>query len=153
MTTSDKFATPVPSDEQAIRFFREIKNELGIPCSQKMVSVVRCILSQLRKSLTHEQTSILLQKLPDTFQLLLVSDWRYDEKETTLRHLDELADRVYTQTDGGNRKFFSTEIEALNTVLHVFKKLDKFFGLFEFNVLHYTITEEIKQAAELEDAA
>lgn len=150
MTTLANLATP---EEQAVRFFREIKNELGIPSTQKMVAVVHCILSQLRKSLSHEQTSTLVQKLPDTFQLLLVSDWRYDEREASLNHLDELADRVYIHSKKRDKKLFSTEIEALNTILHVFKKLDKFFGLFAFNVLHYTITEEIKQAAELEDAA
>jgi hypothetical protein len=48
---------------------------------------------------------------------------------------------------------FSTEIEALGTVLLVIKKLDKFFGLLTFNILRYTITEEIKQAAAMEDAA
>lgn len=143
-------------EEQSVRFFREIKNELGVPCTHKMVTIVRCILGQLRKTLSHEQASTLLQKLPGTFQLLMVTDWRYDEydeQEKPVRHLDELADRVYTQTDTHDKKLFSTEIEALNTVLHVFKKLDKFFGLFGFNVLQYTITEEIKQAAKLEDAA
>lgn len=150
MTTLANLATP---EEQAVRFFREIKKELGIPSTQKMVTVVRCILGQLRNSLSHEQTSTLVQKLPEPFQFLLISGWRYDEGSTALKHLDELADRVYLHAREGDKKLFSTEIEALNTVLHVFKKLDKFFGLFAFNILHYTITEEIKQAAELEDAA
>jgi uncharacterized protein (DUF2267 family) len=149
MTSIARLLTP---EEQAVRFFKEVKNELGIDSTQKIVTVVRCVLSQLRKSLTHEQASLFIRQMPDIFQLLLVSGWKYEEKESSVKHLDELADNVYRQTLN-EKRLFSTEIEALNTVLLVLKKLDKFFGLFGFNVLRYTITEEIKQAAAMEDAA
>lgn len=150
MTTFAKLVTP---EEQAVRFFKEVKNELGIDSTQKIVTVVRCVLSQLRKSLTHDQASQLIRKLPDTFQLLLISGWRYDEKEGSIKHLDELADQVYKQTLAREKRLFSSEIDALNTVLRVIKKLDKFFGLLGLNLLRYTMTEEIKQAAAMEDAA
>lgn len=150
MTTFARLVTP---EEQAVRFFKEIKNELGIDSTRKIVTVVRCVLTQLRKSLTHEQASQLIAKMPDLFQLLLISGWKYEEKEASINHLDELADHVYKQTLTQEKKLFSTEIEALNTVLLVIKKLDKFFGLLGFNVLRYTITEEVKQAAAMEDAA
>lgn len=150
MTTIARLVTP---EEQAIRFFREVKNELGIDSTRKIVSVVRCVLSQLRNSLSHDQVEVLIRKMPDIFQLLLISNWRYEEKEVSVTHLDELADNVYRYTLSQEKKLFSTEIEALNTVILVIKKLDKFFGLLGFNVLRYTITQEIKQAAEMEDAA
>ena len=150
MTTLTK---PVTPEELAARFFKEVKNELGIQSTQKIVTVVRCVLSQLRKSLTHDQASQLIRKMPDIFQLLLVSGWKYEERGASVRHLDELADNVYKQTFLREKKLFSTEIEALNTVLLVIKKLDKFFGLLGLNVLRYTITEEIKHAAAMEDAA
>ena len=150
MTTLARFVTP---EEQAVRFFKEVKNELGIDSTQKIVTVVRCVLSQLRKSLTHEQASMLIRKLPDTFQLLLVSGWRYDEKEGSIKHLDELADQVYKQTLVQEKRLFSSEIDALNTVLRVIKKLDKFFGLLGLNLIRYTMVEEIRQAAAMEDAA
>ncbi|MBL7841765.1 MAG: DUF2267 domain-containing protein [Cyclobacteriaceae bacterium] len=150
MTTLARLVTP---EQQAVRFFKEVKNELGIDSTQKIVTVVRCVLSQLRKSLTHEQASMLIRKLPDTFQLLLVSGWRYDEKEGSIKHLDELADQVYKQTLVQEKRLFSSEIDALNTVLRVIKKLDKFFGLLGLNLIRYTMVEEIKQAAAMEDAA
>ena len=150
MITATKLVTP---EEQAVRFFKEVKNELGIDSTQKIVTVVRCVLAQIRKSISHEQASELIRKMPDVFQLLLISGWKYDEKETSVMHLDELADNVYKQTILEDKRLFSTEIEALNTVLLVITKLDKFFGLLGSNVLRYTITEEIKQAAALEDAA
>jgi uncharacterized protein (DUF2267 family) len=150
MTSLARLATP---EEQAIRFFREVKNELGIESTRKIVTVVRCVLSQLRNSLSHDQVAVLIRKMPDIFQLLLISNWRYEEKGIVVTHLDELADNVYRYTLSQEKKLFSTEIEALGTVLLIIKKLDKFFGLLDFNVLRYTITEEIKQAAAMEDAA
>lgn len=150
MSALAKLITP---EDQAARFFKEVKNELGIDSTQKIVTVVRCVLSQLRKSLTHEQTSQLIRKLPDTFQLLLISGWRYDEKEESIKHLDELADQVYKLTRESEKRLFSSEIDALNTVLRVIKKLDKFFGLLGLNLLRYTMAEEIKKAAAMEDAA
>jgi uncharacterized protein (DUF2267 family) len=109
MTTLAKLVTP---EEQAVRFFKEVKNELGINSTQKIVTVVRCVLSQLRRSLTHEQASHLIRKMPDLFQLLLISGWRYDEKELSVKHLDELTDNVYKQTLLSEKRLFSTEIEA-----------------------------------------
>lgn len=150
MTTHEKLATP---EELAVRFFKEVKNELGITSTQKIVTVVRCVLAQLRRSLTHEQSTQLICKMPELFQLLLISGWRYDEKESSVKHLDELADNVYKQTLLREEKLFSTEIEALHTVLLVIKKLDKFFGLLGFNLLRYTLIQEVKQAAAMEDAA
>jgi uncharacterized protein (DUF2267 family) len=150
MTTVARLVTP---EQQAVRFFREVKNELGIDSTRNIVTVVRCVLSQLRNSVSHDQAEILIKKMPDIFQLLLISNWRYDGKEIGVTHLDELADNVYAQTLSQDKKLFSTEIEALNTVLLVIKKLDKFFGLLGFNILRYTMTEEIKQAAAREDAA
>lgn len=150
MTTIARLGTP---EEQAVRFFKEVKNELGIDSTQKLVTAVRCVLSELRGSLTHDQASNLIRKMPDMFQLLLINGWKYEEKGSAIKHLDELADNVYKQALMEDKKLFSTEIEALNTVLLIMKKLDKFFGLFGLNILRYTITEEIKQAAALEDAA
>lgn len=150
MSITARLFTP---EQQAIRFFKEVKNELGITSTQKIVIVVRGVLAQLRKSLTHDQAAQLIRNLPELFQLLLISGWRYEENDISIRHLDELADSVYRQTLTQNKKLFSTEIEALNTVLLVIKKMDKFFGLLGANVLRYTIAEEIKQAAAMEDAA
>lgn len=150
MTTLAKLVTP---EQQAVRFFKEVKNELGIRSTRRLVPVVRCVLSQLRKSLTHDQALQLIRRLPETFQLLLITGWRYDERESSIQHLDELADHVYKHTLSQSKRLFSTEIEALSTVILIIQKLDKFFGVLGLNLLHYTITQEIKQAAALEDAA
>jgi uncharacterized protein (DUF2267 family) len=139
-------------EEQAVKFFREIKNDLGATSTQKIVKLVRAVLSQLRKSLSHEQASLFIKKMPGIFQLLFVINWRYAEKTNTIEHLDELVESLYHQDKQSSGALFSSEVDALNSVIVVLRKLDKFFGIVGLNVLHYPLAQELKQAA-VEDAA
>ena len=135
-------------EELAVRFFGEIKNELGFTSTRKIVYLVRSVISQLRKNLSHEQISSIIQRTPSLFQLLFVSNWKYNEKQTGSSHLDEIVEDVYRQ----GKQLFSSEIETLNAVIVVLKKLDKFFKLLGLDILHYSLKQELKQVA-IEDAA
>ena len=135
-------------EELAVRFFGEIKNELGFTSTRKIVYLVRSVMSQLRRNFSHEQASNIIKKMPSLFQLLFISNWKYNEKETSINHLDEIVDGVYQ----GNQKLFASEIETLNAVIVVLKKLDKFFSLLGLDILHYSLKQELKQVA-MEDAA
>ena len=106
-------------------------------------------MSQLRRNFSHEQASNIIKKTPSLFQLLFISNWKYNEKETSINHLDEIVDRVYQQ---GSQPLFSSEIETLNAVIVVLKKLDKFFKMLGLDILHYSLKQELKQVA-MEDAA
>ena len=136
-------------EELAVRFFGEIKNELGFTSTRKIVFLVRSVIAQLRKNFTHDQATNIIQKMPSLFQLLFISNWRYNEKETSINHLDEIVEGVYQQ---GSQRLFSSEIETLNAVIVVLKKLDKFFKLLGLDILHYSLKQELKQVA-MEDAA
>lgn len=136
-------------EELAVRFFGEIKNELGFTSTRKIVYLVRSVLSQLRKNLSHEQIGNIIQRTPSLFQLLFISNWRYNEKETGINHLDEIVEEVFQQ---GKQTLFTSEIETLNAVIIVLRKLDKFFQLLGLDILHYSLKQELKQVA-IEDAA
>lgn len=136
-------------EELAVRFFGEIKNELGFTSTRKIVYLVRSVISQLRKNLSHEQAAILIRRMPSLFQLLFISNWKYNEKETAINHLDEIVEGVYHQ---GQNSLFASEIETLNAVIVVLRKLDKFFRLLGLDILHYSLKQELKQVA-MEDAA
>ena len=139
-------------EEQSIQFFKEIKSNLGFTSTQRMVKLVRAVLSHLRRSLSHEQTAVIIKNLPSLFQLLFVANWKYEEKETSITHLDELVDNIYNEDQKSKESLFTSEIDTLNTVLLVLGKLDKFFGILGLNVLRYSLTQEIKQAS-IGDAA
>lgn len=146
MTTATNYLS---MEELAIRFFGEIKNELGFTSTRKIVYLVRSVISQLRKNLSHEQAADVIQRMPSLFQLLFISNWRYNEKETAISHLDEIVEGVYQQ---GQQAQFTSEIETLNAVIVVLRKLDKFFKMLGLDVLHYSLKQELKQVA-MEDAA
>lgn len=136
-------------EELAVRFFGEIKNELGFTSTRKIVYLVRSVLAQLRKNLSHDQVASVIQRMPSLFQLLFISNWKYNEKETAINHLDEIVEGVYQQ---GRQPLFTSEIETLNAVIVVLRKLDKFFKLLGLDILHYSLKQELKQVA-MEDAA
>jgi uncharacterized protein (DUF2267 family) len=136
-------------EELAVRFFGEIKSELGFTSTRKIVFLVRSVISQLRKNLSHEQITNIIQKTPSLFQLLFISNWKYNEKNIGINHLDEIVEGVYEQ---GRHTLFTSEIETLNAVIVVLRKLDKFFRLMGLDILHYSLKQELKQVA-IEDAA
>lgn len=137
-------------EELAVRFFGEIKSELGFTSTRKIVYLVRSVLSQLRRNLPHDQINNIIQKMPSLFQLLFISNWKYNEKNTGMNHLDEIVEGVYEQ--GREQALFASEIETLNAVIIVLRKLDKFFRLMGLDILQYSLKQELKQVA-VEDAA
>ena len=139
-------------EELSIRFFREIKSNLGFTSTKKIVKLVRAVFLQLRRSLSHEQSAVIIKNLPSLFQLLFVTNWKYEETDTSIKHLDELVDNIYQEDKKSEDSLFTSEIDTLNTVILVLSKLDKFFGILGLNVLRYSLTQELKQAA-IEDAA
>jgi uncharacterized protein (DUF2267 family) len=148
-TTGTSTTSFLSMEELALRFFGEIKNELGFTSTRKIVFLVRSVISQLRRNLSHEQVANIIQRTPSLFQLLFISNWKYNEKETAINHLDEIVEGVYQQ---GKQPLFSSEIETLNAVIVVLRKLDKFFKLLGLDILHYSLKQELKQVA-MEDAA
>ena len=139
-------------EEQSVRFFREIKSHLGFTSTQRIVKLVRAVLSQVRRSLSHDQAVLVVKNLPSLFQLLFIANWKYEESDTSIKHLDELVDHIYQEDQKSKDSLFTSEVDTLNTVILVLNKLDKFFGILGLNVFRYSLTQELKQAT-VEDAA
>ena len=148
MTTSTNYSM----EDHALRFFGEIKNELGFTSTRKIVYLVRSVISQLRKNLSHDEVSNVLKRMPTLFQLLFISNWRYHEEESAKSHLDEIVEKVYQQGQRTEKALFTSEIETLNAVIVVLRKLDKLFRLLGVDILPYSLKQELKQVA-VEDAA
>jgi uncharacterized protein (DUF2267 family) len=144
--------TNTDQDEQSVRFFKEVKTHLGLRSTRKLVRLVRAILSQLRKTLSHEQSAMVIKNLPSLFQLLFVANWKYDDKQIPIMHLDELVDHVYQEDRKQKNSLFISEIDTLNSIILVVNKLDKFFGILGLNVFRYSLTQELKQAVTQETA-
>ncbi len=133
-------------EELSVRFFKEVKNNLGFTSTRKIVKLVRAVLSQLRRTLSHDQANLVIQSLPSLFQLLFVANWKYEDKDAAITHLDELVDCVYQEDRRSEDSLFKSEIDTINSVILVLTKLDKFFGILGLNVFRYSLTQELKQA-------
>jgi len=137
-------------EEKSIQFFREVKHDLGSSSMVKIVKLVRVVLSQIRKSLSHDQATILITSLPSLFQLLFIANWKYNESNEgtgSIRHLDELIDTLYEQDRKSGACLFHSEIDTLNTVILILTKLDKFFGAMGLKIFQHSLTHELKQAS------
>ena len=134
-------------EEQSYKFFKEIKNELGVTSTQNIVKLVRAVLSHIRSTLSHEQTSFVLRVLPDIFQLLFITNWKYEERSSSIKHLDELVYDIYQDDKESKDSLFTSEIDTLNAVIVVLGKLDEFFGILGLNLFQYPLTPELKHAA------
>jgi len=147
MTTSLNLSE---QEEKSIQFFREIKHDLGSSSMVKIVKLVRMVLSQIRKSLSHEQATIFIKSLPSLFQLLFIANWKYNESNEvagSIHHLDELIDSLYDQDRKSGACLFHSEIDTLNSVILILTKLDKFFGAMGLKIFQHSLTQELKQAA------
>ena len=150
VATSLTFA-PSP-EEQAVLFFRHVKKELGIVSTRHLVKLVSKVVSHLRSGLSHAQITKLVNHLPGVFQLMLVHEWRSDEERKSFTHLDEFVESIYAEDRKSAHSIFTTEVETLNAVIVVLRKLDKYLNLFSYDILTYPMMEELKQIP-VEDAA
>jgi len=140
-------------DEKAVLFFRRVKKDLGIPSTRKMVTLVGRVLSYLIKGLPVAQASVLINRLPGLFQMILLKDWRYNViEQRSFDHIDELVDRMFEEDQKLPHSLFASEVETLNMVVTILSRLDKYLDFFSYKILNDACIEELRQIP-LEDAA
>jgi len=90
--------------------------------------------------------------MPSLFQLVFISNWRYEDNRRNIIHLDELVESIYEEDQKNHKPLFKSEIEVLSGVIVVLNSLNKFFGLFGITAFPYLLLQELQQAVQ-EDAA
>lgn len=146
-------ALTITPEENAILFFRHVKKELGISSSRHLVKLVGKVIAHIRKDLSVYQILKLVNHLPGIFQLMLMNHSKNQgvQEQSEYQHLDEFVESLYEEDRKSSHSVFSTEVEALNAVVVVLRKMDKYLNLFSYNILKYPVVKELKQIP-LEDA-
>jgi uncharacterized protein (DUF2267 family) len=139
------------ADERSAFFFRNVKRALGLTSTQSIVSVVGKVLTQVCRNLPKQQANLLISRLPGTIQPLLDKESSAGNQQP-YSHLDELVENMYEEDRRSEHPQFSTEVEALNAVVVVLRKLDKYLNIFSYNILKPRWVEGLRQIP-LEDAA
>jgi len=136
------------NEEQSVKFFNEINRHLGMRSRDKLVMLVRVVLSNVRRSLSEDQAALVIKRLPRLFRKLFKGDNQCREAQLSIKHLDELVDTIYREDrKSHHHALFTSEIDTLNAVILVLNKLDRFFGILQLNVFRYPLTQELRQAA------
>jgi uncharacterized protein (DUF2267 family) len=140
-TTNQLVMTPASqstytADELAVMFFRQVKKDLAIPSTRQMVSLVGLVLSHLIRGMSIQKTSVLLNRLPNLFQMLLLKDWRYNNvDEVQCAHLDELVDRIFEEDQKLTNSLLASDVAAINAIIVILRRLDQYVSLFSYKVL------------------
>lgn len=133
-------------EENSVIFFRHIKRDLGIPTTKQAVKVVDNVLSHIQSTLDENQTREFVSILPGGLQLLAAKNIGTERAENkSFEHLDELADNVYNQDKKSGSRILHTEVQALNAVVVILRKLDKYLNLFSYKFLQPRLIHGLKQ--------
>jgi uncharacterized protein (DUF2267 family) len=139
-----------PPEDKSILFFRNVKRVLGISSTQSIVALVSKVLTHVCRNLPGQQATALMSRLPVTFQPLFFRAG--SDSAPCCAYLDELVENMYEEDRRSEHPQFSTEVEALNAVVVILRKLDKYLNIFSYNILKPQWVEGLRQIP-LEDAA
>jgi len=140
------------AEERSVIFFRNVKRALGISSTQAMVRLVSKVLTHVCRNLNKQQATALVNRLPGIFQPLLFKDVTFPSQQVPLTHLDELVESIYEDDRNSEHPQFSTEVQALDAVVVILRKLDKYLNIFSYNILNPRWVEGLRRIP-LEDAA
>ena len=132
-------------EENSVIFFRHVKRDLGIPSTKQMVRLVDTVLSKIQGGLNDEQNRQFLTMLPGPLQLLAAKNRKGTQATRPFAHLDELVEDVYEEDRKSGARVLSTEVHALNAVVVILRKLDKYLNLFSYNFLKFPVVQGLKQ--------
>lgn len=133
------------SDNQAVLFFQQLKNDLDCSSYLKIAAIVRVIFSKLKGSYTGQQITEIIAKSPPLFHLVF-KNTEYEKKE--IGHLDELVDTLYLEDAQGGHGLFKSEIETLRTVTVVLRSIERLFKPVGIQAFNYTLGHELQQAVQ-----
>lgn len=110
--------------------------------------IVGRVLHPLRNSLSFHETGELIGLLPDYFKFIYVSDWRMNDIDAPIQHLDELILRIQKYDDVKGQCIFASELEILKAVIAIFSVLDKHVNWETQDYLDPRLKMELKRAME-----
>jgi uncharacterized protein (DUF2267 family) len=132
-------------EEKEMQFLFSIKKELSLEGHKQAAQLVACVLHALRQTLTLEQCTNLLLKLPDYLKLIFVSNWKRDEQRVKVEHLDEFVNLIMDRERNGKLPFFKNEVQALSVAVLTLKNLFKLADLQDFEGLSNALKQELRE--------
>ena len=130
-------------NNEEISFLQQIRKELCLKSVQETVSLVTLILQALRQTLPLKTCTSLLNVLPDFLKLIFAANWKRNEQQAKIKHLDEFVYLVMERDKANKRPVCKNEIQTLSVIILTLKKLHKLIGLKHFEGLADTFWKEL----------
>lgn len=131
-------------DMREVDFLYHIKKELSLESTREAVSLAASVFQTLRQALPLKSTNALLNKLPDFLKLAFVANWRRNEGQANVSHLDELVGLLMDREKNNSRSYFRNEVQALSIVILTLKQLDKLVDLHSIEGISSSLLHELK---------
>lgn len=129
---------------EEMNLFRQINKELSLENPTEVVQLVTSVLQAFRQTLTLQNANALLNKLPDFLKLAFASNWRRNEEQVRVEHLDEFVSLVMTRDRRNKKYLFKSEVFTLSVIVLTLKKLYKLLDLDTFEGLSQAFRQELR---------
>jgi uncharacterized protein (DUF2267 family) len=144
MNTMIESPEQIAMDQEELNFLYQIKKELDLSSSRDAVKLVASVLHALRQTLALDQANVLLNKLPDFLKLTFAANWKQDESNAEVQHLDELVGLVMERDQKQRNGLFKNEVQTLTVIVLTLKKLQKLIDIENFEGLSHALRQELK---------
>ena len=144
MKTMNESPEQIAIDQEELKFLYQIKKELDLNSSKDAVKLVASVLQALRQTLDLAQANALLNKLPDFLKLTFAANWKQNETNADVNHLDELVGLVMERDQKQRNGLFRNEVQTLTVVVLTLKKLQKLIDIENFEGLSPALRQELK---------
>lgn len=133
------------NDEE--KFLEEIKSELGLTSSQRVLKITEKVFRSIQRNLAGEELKNVAMRLPKGLQSFISTNLSYQESPIYFEHLDQWVETIYREDASSRDRAFYSEIEILNVIIFMMRKLDKLCSLLSFPGFKFSLVREIKQAS------
>lgn len=131
--------------EDEMNFFRQISKELSIEEPQEVVNLVAAVLQALRQTLPLHRASDFVNELPDFLKLTFAANWRRDEDNVRIEHLDEFVNLMMARDRKSKKNLFKSEVYALSVIILTLKNLYRLMDLDKFEGLSQALKQELRE--------
>lgn len=129
---------------EEMNLFRQINKELSLENPKEVVQLVTSVLQAFRQTLTLQNANALLNKLPDFLKLAFATNWRRNEEQVRIEHLDEFVSLVMARDRRNKKYLFRSEVFTLSVIVLTLKKLYKLLDLDTFEGLSQAFRQELR---------
>jgi uncharacterized protein (DUF2267 family) len=129
---------------EELNLFRQIRKELSVESPQEVIQLVASVLQALRQTLTLQSANAFLNNLPDFLKLAFASNWRRNEEQVKIEHLDEFVGLVMARDKHNKKYLFKSEVYTLSVIILTLKKLYKLIDLDKFEGLSQAFRQELR---------